>query len=123
MSTKLSWIQVVEFTGLRRDAIKAECLLHFRNRVSAHILQRKFHELDVMERDQLSDYAIEKLNVMKSHFIEKYATHPDFEEAIAFYDNEITSRLNTKNQTFEQFVEKCPDYLMWNCCLYIPRWV
>ena len=120
MSTKISWIQLMEITDPLRKAIKAECLLHFKNRVSARILERRFHELDVMERDWLTDDSIEKLNVKKSHFIENYSTHPEFDEAIRIFDNEIRRRLNTKNQTFEQFVEICPNYKMWNCYLYIP---
>ena len=61
-----------------------------------------------------------KLNVMKTLFIESYATHPDLEKVIAIYDAEISLYTDKKYISFEEFVISNPDFTKWFCCQYMP---
>ena len=119
LSAEQSFREIISITTPMEKEIVDECRHHFCNEVSAHILQRKFHECRVMEHDCWADMQIEKINTLKSNFIEKYATHADFEKGIAIHDVKIAEILDTKNQSFEQFVALRPNFREWRCYSYM----
>ena len=116
LNTEQSLRQIMDITTQMEKEIHDECGLHMRNEVSANILQRRLHEGDVIIRDCFTDSSIKEIIKLKSHFIEKYATHIDFEKGIAMHDAEIERLQSSKNQSFEQYVALNPDYRKWRCC-------
>ena len=122
MNNKLSFKEMREITTPMKKKIIDECSRHSFNEVSAHTMQRKLHECRVMEYNCMADIEIGELIMKKSHFLEKYATHAEFVKVIAIiYDAEIAEILDSKNQSFEQFVALNPDYGMWGCRSFMAR--
>ena len=114
MNNEQSYRQIMNITIQMEKEIVDECGLQ--NEVSAHILERRFHKCRLMLRDCFTDISIKKIIELKSHFIEKYATHIDFGKAIAIHDAEIVRLQSSKNQSFEQYVALNPDYTAWRFC-------
>ena len=101
--------------------IKKECRYHLLNEISATIMQRKFHDHYFLYNKFFDDQNVAKLNVMKTFFIESYATHPDLEKVIAIYDAEISLCIDKKYLSFEEFVISNPDFTKWFCSQFMPK--
>ena len=94
----LSEIELIgEYTSkYRRDTqdLKAECFNHLRNEVSALILERKFHDIEMRFRKERRNTVAERVDVKKAYSIEHYQNHPDLAKVLDTYDTEISVAQN-----------------------------
>lgn len=77
----LSEYQLIsEYTAKYRkdiDNVKMECRHHLRNEVSALILERKFHDIEMRFRKERRNTMTKTVEVKKAYFIENHPNHPD----------------------------------------------
>ena len=119
----LSEIELIgEYTSkYRRDTqdLKAECFNHLRNEVSALILEKKFHDIEMRFRKERRNTVAERVDVKKAYSIEHYQNHPDLAKVLDTYDTEISVAQNFVFESFEDFVVRIPDITQWSCYHYM----
>jgi hypothetical protein len=115
----LSEYQLIsEYTAKYRkdiDNVKMECRHHLRNEVSALILERKFHDIEMRFRKERRNTMTKTVEVKKAYFIENHPNHPDLAKVLDIYDTEIIAAQNFVFESFEDFVVRIPDITQWSC--------
>ena len=116
------WKVINEYTDkYRKDLcdLKSECYKHLRNEVSALILERKFHDIEMRFRKERRNTVAERVDVKKAYSIEHYQNHPDLAKVLDTYDTEISVAQNFVFESFEDFVVRIPDITQWSCYNYM----
>ena len=116
------WKVINEYTSKYHEDIgklKMECYNHLRNEVSALILERKFHDIEMRFRKERRNTVAERVDVKKAYFIKHYPNHPDLVKVLDTYDTEIIVAQNFVFESFEDFVVRIPDITQWSCYHYM----
>ena len=120
--TLAEWEVIGDYTKIYRDDIeilKVECYNHLRNEVSALILERKFHDIEMKFRKERRNTMAARADVKKAYFIEHHPNHPDLAKVLDIYDTEIIEARNFVFESFEDFVVRIPDIAQWSCYNYM----